>query len=120
MTIVKLQLDCPQEFLDKLDAEVKVRSALTKPMSKLEWMHKDKHGKAHVSRVVYKASGKTSAEINKEIDDEYRKCVGPAAVGRPKLAPQRLAIIIEAVTKYLEHSASVTPMGKPAKQTRWG
>jgi hypothetical protein len=120
--MIKLQLDVSQEFIEMLDSLAKARESKIKPMSKLEWMHKDKHGKAYMNRVLdpYGMSkGKTSEQINKEVQEEYRRCVGPAAVGRPKLAPQRVAIITEAVTKLLDEERKVAPIKQEAKKTVW-
>lgn len=121
--MVRLQLDVPDSFLDLLDAEVKARALSIKKMSKLEWMNADPHGKTFMTRVLdpYGTSiGKTSEEITKEVQEEYARCVGPAVIGRPKLAPQRLAIITEAVTKYLAEHRTVIPLRRERKTTKWG
>lgn len=108
--IIKLQLDVPQDFLDKLDAAARVLYVKEKPMSKLEWIHRDNHGRAFINRTTdpVLSANKTIEQINKEVNDEYRKCVGPATVGRPRLRTQRLAIIIEAVNKYLADVPKLT------------
>jgi len=104
MGTTKIQLEVPDELLERIDALARDRKGSTAPMGQLRWLQTTPEGKQVWNEVCTrpKFTQMTSAQVNEYLRNEYNKYFGGPKPGRPKLSEHRLAIIEAALDAYMK------------------
>ena len=95
---VKVQLDLPEDFLQRLDNIALQKLRDVSPPTQFEWLNKNPDGLALLRDIMHlhKYTHLSQFELNKMIRQKYIAATGGTRTGRPNLMAHRVAALVEA------------------------